>query len=304
MPAISRILLPIWLIALCVGCRSTYSGPSEELLAKGKAAKEAKKYPDATRYFLGIDRDHVETAEHEEGLFHLADTRRLRGKGQSSFQTYRRFVEKYPNSRFSVAVAEGEFQLAMDHLEGRISGFLFFGSDQRLGVTIMEHLQLHFPNHSLADDALVRAADFELKAENYDNTIELLQRLLSDYPRRQHRFWARYQLARTLWLTNEGAVYDDLVLQKSKRAFEDFVATVKAAGVENEHAEHVAAAQAMMLRIDERRAEREYANGRFYERIGRPMSARVHYETCVSAFPTSQAAEKSKNRMQRLGSDG
>jgi len=292
-----RFLLPIWLVVLTTGCRAFYTGEPDELLAKGKEKREAKKYGDAIKYFRGVDEKHAESPQAEEALYLLADTRRLNRKGQSSYQTYRRFVERYPNSRYSVAVAEGEFQLGLDHFEGRIPGFWFFGPDEKLGVTLLEHMQLHFPNHSLADDALVRVAEWQIEEKEYNDATDVLRRLLSTYPRSPHRFWARYHLARTLWLRNAGTLYDEQLLIRSRRAFEDYVATAKLAGVEDEQAERVTEAQKMIGRIDERRSEREYENGRFYERTGYPQSALVHYHSCVKHWPDTPAAKRSRARI-------
>jgi len=293
--------LPIWLLLAGLGCRSSAAkGEPGELLRTGKRLYAKKNYAEAARQFRGVERDHLESDEAEEALFLLAESDRHLHEGQTAFGEYKKFADKYPRSRFAVGAAVGEFRLGIDHFEGRIPGFLFFGPDRKLGVEILEHMQLHYHNHSLADEALMRVADFQLKEKDYEAASDTLRRLLAEYPRSKHVLWARYQLARTLWLRNQGADYDERLLRRSRRAYEDFIGTAKLMGQGKRLAKRIDQAGKMIARIDERLAEKDYRIGRFYERTGHPRSALYYYDRCVANFPGTRHAAACRGRLKRL----
>jgi outer membrane protein assembly factor BamD (BamD/ComL family) len=296
------LLLPFWLALSLGGCRAAIAkGPPDQLLARGKQFLEAKDYRRAEPQFRGVQQRHPESDEAEEAQFLLAETRRHRRKGQTAFESYKKFVERYPNSRFSVGAAVGEYRLGMDHLEGRIPGFLFFKSPRSYGVRILAHMQIHFRNHSLADDALVKVANWHLKKKEYEQAAVVLRRLLSEYPRSPNMLWARYQFGRTLWLQNQGALYDERLLRQSRRAFEDFIGTARLTGQAQRLAKRVDAAQRMIKRIDDRIARKGYETGRFYERRRHPSSAVYYYEHVRKSYPGSKYATESEKRLKKLG---
>jgi outer membrane protein assembly factor BamD (BamD/ComL family) len=290
-------VLPLWLTACKTGLPK---GEPAGLLAEGKRAYEAKDYRDATRYFRSVTKRYPEAAEAEEALFLEAECRRHRRQGSVAFESYKKHVETYPNSRYAVGVALGEYHLGVDHFEGRIPSFLIFGKDRAYGVRILEHMQINFRNHSLADDALMRVVSYHLEKRDYADAASVLRRLLAEYPRSEHMLWARFQLARSLWLQNQGPRYDERLLIDSRRAFEDYIGTARLAGMAEKQARQIEAARRMIARIDERRAEKEYLIGRFYERTKRPRAAIYYYEHCVRVYPQTEGAGSARKQLERL----
>jgi len=294
-------ILPFWLAGLVLGCGTlTPKGSPDELTARGRQFFDEKNYKQAERHFRAVWSGYPTSEEAEESLFMLAETRRLRRKGSGAFESYKEFAKKFPTSRYSVAAAVGEFQLGEDYLEGNMPGFLFFSADDSLGVEIMEHMQLHYRNHHLAQEALIRAADFQIKDHEYQAASILLERLLADYPSSRFRLRARYQLARSLYLMNEGPLYDERLLLKSKRGFRDFIGTSRLDGMQATYAKQIAAAERMMARIDERLAEKQYLIGKFYERTEHPKSALYYYRYCIVQFPETEYAKRCSERITKL----
>ncbi|MHC4136552.1 MAG: outer membrane protein assembly factor BamD [Planctomycetota bacterium] len=291
------VFLPLWLAACKTGLPT---GDPAELLAEGKHGYEAQSYKAANRYFRAVTRRYPEAAEAEEALFLEAECRRHRRQGPVAFETYKKFVETYPNSRYAVGVARGEYRLGIDHFDGKIPGFLIFGKDRAFGVRILEHMQINFRNHSLADDALMRVVSFHLEKRDYADATRVLRRLLAEYPRSEHMLWARFQLARSLWLQNQGPLYDERLLIDSRRAFEDYIGTARLAGMEEKQRKQIEAARKMISKIDGRRAEKEFIVGRFYERTDRPRAAIYYYEHCVRTYPQTEGAVSSRQRLEKL----
>jgi outer membrane protein assembly factor BamD (BamD/ComL family) len=290
------------LLALLVACSSLPKGEPAVLLPEARALHEKGDFANARRYAEAVTKGYEEAEEAEEALYLLADCRRRLRQGTRSFETYRKFVDKYPNSRFAVGVAVGEYELGQAYLKGEMSGFLFFSADRGYGTRVLDHMQIHFRNHSLADDALVSVADYFMKDSDYDQATDALKRLLAEYPRSEHMLWARFQFARTLWLRNQGPLYDERLLVQSRRAFEDYVGTARLLGEAERQKEQIGSAEQMIARINERLAEKEYLIGRFYERTKAPTSALYYYRHCVRTYPGTEFATASAKRAGELDS--
>ena len=292
--------LPIWLALLAPACGSLPKGEPGPLLVRCKELSSQKEYKKAERHFRAVRQRHPQADEAEEATFYLAESRRQLKRSQTAFETFRTFAETYPHSRFGVGAAQGEYRLGVDHFEGRMPGFLFLPADRSYGVRVLEHMQVHYRNHSLADDALGQVAQWHMYKEAYGEGADTLRRLLAEYPRSEHVLWARFHLARARWLQQQGALYDERLLDQARRAFEDYIGTARQLGQAEAQAEQIAEAQEMIRRIDDRRAEKEYLIGRFYERTESPRSAIYYYEHCIKSFPDSPFAAESRKRLQRL----
>ncbi len=294
-----RFALPIFLLALAA-CASLPQGEAPALLAESKAFYAKDDLSDAKRYAEAVTKRHPESDEVEEAMFLTAECQRRLKMGTRAFDTYKKFVDKYPNSRFSVGIAQGEYELGMSYLKGEMPGFLFFGADRAYGTRVLDHMQIHFRNYSLADDALVSVADFYIDDEEYEAATDALKRLLAEYPRSEHMLWARFQFARTLWLQNQGPLYDERLLIQSRRGFEDYVGTARLLGETERQQSQIETAEQMVGKINERLAEKEYLIGRFYERTEAPRSALYYYRHCVRTYPETKFAEASRKRAGEL----
>jgi len=294
------VFLPFWLAAC--GTSVPRVAP-QELLAEGKRFYEAGEYRKAHAYFKRLGERHPEADEAEEALFQRAEAERRLRRGQASHESYKKFDERYPNSRFSVKSAEGQYALGIQHFSGDIKGFLFLPPDRGFGVRVLDHMQVMHRNHSLADDALKDSAAWLIDDGRYETAVDTLRRLLSEYPQSEHALWARYELALSLWLLNQGAPYDERLLIRSRRQFADFIGRAQQLQKTEELADEIAEAERMLVRIDERSARKEYQIGRFYERTDAPRSAVYYYRHCIRSYPKTEAAEESRARLRELNAE-
>lgn len=288
------------LLALLAACSSLPKGEPAALLSEAKALYAKDEVKEAKRYAESVVKGHEASDEAEEAHFLYAECCRKLEQGTRAFENYRNFVTKYPNSRFSVGIAVGEYELGMAYIRGEMDGFLFFGADRAYGTRVLDHMQIHFRNHSLADDALVQVADFFMLDGDYEQATDALKRLLAEYPRSEHMLWARFQFARTLWLLNQGPLYDERVLNQSRRAFEDYIGTARMLGEAERQQEQIESAAKMIVRINERLAEKEYLIGRFYERTKARSSAIYYYRHCVRTYPGTEYAAECARRAGEL----
>lgn len=300
----AALILPVWLVVAAGGCSiKAVDGKPGALVSQGRKLYAAKDYRAAAGYFEGVKKYHPDSVEAEEGIFMLAECYRRMRDAELAFANYKKLIDDYPSSRFLVATAEGEYALGNDYLEGRIPGFLFFGRPRGEGIEILEHMQIHFQHNRLADDALLRVANYHLEEEDYESAVDTLRRLLSDYPRSKHALRARFELAEALLRLNRGADYDTRILHDARRAYSDFIATVRQAGLAKQYTKQVALAEERIEFIRNRLAERHYRIGRFYERTNEPVAALLYYESGYRAFPKTDFGQKCNDRFRELRGD-
>jgi outer membrane protein assembly factor BamD (BamD/ComL family) len=293
----ARRFLPACLLALALSCKGIPpKDPPDQLLARGKQLLEKKDYKTAANYFIAVKQRHPESLQDEEASYLLGESKRLERYGGSAFKAYQDFAKRYPNSRYSVGAAEGEFLLGKAYFDKTLWGILFFKPDPAVGARVMEHMQSTYRNHARAPDALVLAGDYFISAKSWQDALIFYTRLLQEYPRSRHVLRARFQHARVLWEMNEGADYDERLLLDSRRGFRDFIASVAAEGKQEELAKQIAAAETSIGEIDGRLAQKFYRIGRFYERTKRPGSALFYYNHCVTSYPDSKYGKRAAER--------
>ncbi|MEM8884871.1 MAG: outer membrane protein assembly factor BamD [Planctomycetota bacterium] len=294
------LFLPIWLIALTACVSPVPNEPPDRLIERGKDALEEGKYKRAGEVFIAIKQRHPESLEDEEASFLLAESKRLERYGGASFKAYQDFATRYPNSRYAVAAAEGEYKLGNAYFDKTLRGVLFFKPDPLVGARVLGHMQITFRNHSLADDALMDIGDYFVKDRSWQKAATAFQKLLQEYPRSSHVLRARFQYARTLFEMNQGPDYDERLLLDARRSFRDFVNAVRADGMEVELEEKIQSAGEYQVKIMERLGRKQYRIGRFYERTRNPGAALFYYNFLLTTYPDSKAAKDAARRAKIL----
>ncbi len=291
---ISRPLVCLFgMLLFAAGCRGVPDGTPDQLLRRGNELMAEKRHKDARRHYDAIVKRYPSAPELEEAMLRIAEARRFRREGSSSFEAYKRFVERYPTSRLGLEAAQGEYELGVEYLGGKMGGFFLFGKDESRGVLVLEHMQTHFPNYSLADDALLHVGDWQLKQRDYADAAKTYRRLLGEYPRSVYQLKVRFQLARAIWLRSEGADYDERILFEAKRAFASFEAAAKRVPDGGTlYTDQIAHAQKRVQDVHERLAEKQLIIARFYDRRSASESALIYYRYCAQKYADTKGGKQ------------
>lgn len=281
------------MLLFAAGCRGVPDGTPDQLLRRGNELMAGKRYKDARRHYDAIVKRYPSAPELEEAMLRIAEARRYRREGSSSFEAYKRFVERYPTSRLGLEAAQGEYELGVEYLGGKMGGFFLFGKDESRGVLVLEHMQTHFPNYSLAADALLHVGDWQLKELDYADAAKTYRRLLGEYPRSVYQLKVRFQLARAIWLRSEGADYDERILFEAKRAFGNFEAAARRVpDGETLYTDQIAHAQKRIHDVRERLAEKQLIVARFYDRRDAPEAALIYYRYCAQTYADTNGGKR------------
>jgi len=294
-------LLPIFVAAVCLACVSVPDDAPEKLLVDGKKLLEEDRAGRSRHWFRKIRGEHASSQSAEEAAYLLAVAYSRTESSTSALAAYKKFAQEYPNSRFSVEAAQAQYEFGLEHLRGGVGGWFIFGANYDTGVDLLEHMQIAYHNHSLADDALVHVANYQMTENRYLEAQATCQRILREYPRRENTAYARFLLARSLWRFNQGPDYDERLLLRSLQTHKDFIATVEEdPALTRKHAKRLEIARTGVTEVTERLALKQVRIAEFYERRDQPGSAEFYYRYCMREYPETSAAKEAQGRLAIL----
>lgn len=160
-------------------------------------------------------------------------------------------------------------------------------------AALYDEIVAALPGRDVAAQALYNKSDLLRKRRHYDDSIEALQTLSRRFP--------KHSLAAESYLR-----ISEIYLEQSRQVSQnpDLLALAQvnlqrfAKSFPSD--ERVDGARKNMIAMQEVFAQSLYDTGRFYEKKKKPTASVIYYEDTLRKFPTTQAAEKSKERLAQL----
>jgi outer membrane protein assembly factor BamD (BamD/ComL family) len=277
----------------------------------------AEDYARAAKAFEEVADKHKDVpAVHERALFMRAESQYQLGLYARARDSYQEFTKTYPGSKHVSAAMQRLFAIADSWLEDArydvrrgapcaFPGRFFnvqpgrkpiFDIDGH-AVEALEYVRDHDPNGPLADDALMMSAGYHFSTGDYRTAEQLSQRLLESYPRSEHQARAHLLAAESKLQSYKGPAYEGRKLEEAGRTLQ--------AALTQFPDELESDRQQVYHKLDSIRHERAKAQfeiGEWYERIGKPNSARVYYEIVIKNFAGTKWAERAAERLTALDS--
>ena len=276
--------------------RPTQVGPdrdkldqAEQVLIEGRSAKATgllnkwlKKFP--------------HSPHRAEALYYAGQSLEYQGKLYQAFERYEQLLEGYNNSEFFRPGLEAEFGIAEKFLSGtkRRALGIFKVSGEGVGINIIEKLQERRPGSLLAEKGLMLLGDYYLQEKSYMEAADAYNLLISEYPSSVYVRQARLRAARAYMNMFEGVSKDPVPLIEARERLLEYRQLYQGDEQSNE-------IEAMLTKIDELQAERDYQTGRFYERTGKKRAGRFYYEQVMDRWGRSKWAAKAQKRLGKLG---
>jgi len=222
--------------------------------------------------------------------------------GLRNFDAAHKVLQEFLN-QFSGAASTSEalrleFVIAENYLRGvkrRFLGIpLLSGTDR--AYEILDDVAASFPDGQLAELALKTKGD-HLFGVGEPSLAELeYARILRDYPRSRYHQYSLRRAADSALASFAGVDFDEAPLIEAAERFTDYrVRYPSAADREG--------VGLILNTIRERRAEKEFSIGAYYEKTRHPGSAIYYYRMVVQEWPDTVAAGKAAARLDLLGAD-
>ena len=271
------------------------ASPAGELAAARRLIAEdrPKQALKAIDDWIDAHPDHPLTVE---ALLLRGDAKAARGSYYAALYDYEQVIELYPASEQFLTAIEREYEIAVMYTTGvrrKLWGFRWVPADGE-GEELLIRTQERVPGSALGEKASVALADYYYQKPQMDLAAEAYDLFLQNYPESDLRQWALLRLIQASLATFKGPEFDATGLI-------DAAERVRQYKIEYPAGADRIGAEALLVRINESLARRDYATAAWYDRTGEDVSAALLYRRLIEEYPVTAAARRAVERLEALG---
>lgn len=284
---------------------------AEQLFRRGKL-------PEAEVAYAKIAKKYKETVYGERAQYFVAETQYQRNhlvKANDSFET---LLTTYPSTRYMDKATARVYEIAKTWLaysegkandkdnakgeapelhfwQSRFSGALPAIDVSGHAIAALDHVRARDATGPLADDAVLRIAEYYHDNKDYESAGEHYDQLVAENPKSPFVHKARLASIDSKMKAYLGPEYDGTGLEKANEAIKQTLITFpdRQAGTTDElmHTQDL---------IRDQRAERAFVHAKYYKEAGAIDSAEFYYAMIVKRWPESTWATKAKVQLASL----
>lgn len=214
--------------------------------------------------------------------------------GYRAFQALEDLYRDAPRSELLPQAIALQLRIG-EYLLGTGRGFLFFYSDHRAGMTVLEHLVSHHAESPELADALRLLGDQAFLAHDFELAQERYRDLLRSRPDSEWNGYARFRFAMSIVAGLKGPDYDLANMGHAERELREFVNTAP------EQPEMLSQAKQALQQVVEWQATRERQLAHFYHRVGNQHGYLLHLERAgAERFAATEAGQAARNEREAL----
>ncbi|MBL7170973.1 MAG: outer membrane protein assembly factor BamD [Candidatus Omnitrophica bacterium] len=221
-----------------------------------------------------------------------------KGKIGKAIEEYHKVSESYPYSSEEVAkVIEAEYRLG-NLLLNREGGdtwqkiATFEGNYERAALVFEQAIKIS-PFNKRAPEMQYKSGDAYFKAKKYEEAITEYNKVLETYADSEWVDEAVFKLGFTAETQGLGTLYDQV---KTEEAITWYSRYLK----EYPEGEKAGEAKERMGNLLDRKFQKIYETGEYYEKEGEKESALIYYRRILKDFPGSTCAEKARKKIKAL----
>ncbi|MEX2577930.1 MAG: tetratricopeptide repeat protein [Verrucomicrobiales bacterium] len=272
---------------------SNQENAAAPLLVKARQQESNGNRRQALSTYKSIARSYPRTEAASEALFNYGRLLEAEGDHRKAFEQYQKLVSDYPNTpHFSEAI-QRQFTIAETLRKTEKKGFLGIGAPIQPSklIEMFKFISESAPGTEFAPKALLGMGYVHTKQGETTEAIASFQSVVDAHAGTPYASEAQYQVYQLRGVKAERSNSPNADRAQVEAGL-DFV---------NQNPEDARAQEikAGLDSIEERSMEKKYNTGRFYEKSGKPESARVYYRE-VAADPGSSWAAKAQERLDAL----
>lgn len=243
-------------------------------------------------------------------LFYLAESQYRQGKLTAANDTYAKLASTYSGSQYLEKVAEREYAIATEWLEAvdpdspperreklgdRVNGRLPFVDVKGHALQVLEHVRHHDPLGPLADDAVMRIADFHFDSGHFEEASTYYDQLITDHPKSPLALRAHVRSIDAKIKAYIGPDYDSDGLEEARK----LIGRAMTAFPERDPETSEFLSHSLDL-INDQQAEIAFRRGEFYRKTGYAGAAELSYAEVRARWPRSEWAAKAKDQLDHI----
>lgn len=234
----------------------------------------------------------------------LAEAYLLRGDArlgnddeEEALRDYEEVVQGFTGSDMFPLALEREMDVALKYLNGLHRRVLGLRIDSGVGLAeeILLRINERLPGSRLAERALLELADYYYRARDLRMAAESYDVFLRLYPQSEYRQRALQRRVYANIARFKGPKYDATGLLDAKLQVEQFAREYPV------EAEAAGMSDALVARLEESAAAQMLDTGTWYMKQSDAVSARLTFRRLIRKFPTTAAAARALEVMDREG---
>jgi outer membrane protein assembly factor BamD (BamD/ComL family) len=286
-------------------------GPDEKIarknLEEGEALFRQKKYAEAIDKFKAAAARWPDSTLEEDAQFLLGESYFFTDHYPKASDTYADLLKKHDNTRYLDTVMAREFAIGRywEQVHGKDPQwpitpnvtdktrpkFDTFG----YAIKAYETIRQHDPNGPLADDSVMATANAYFVIGHYEQAAYHYDLLRKEYATSEFQPQAHVLGLQAKLRMYQGKDYDGVPLKEAEEIAEQALKQFdRQLGAEKDRVQQTA------KEIVEKKAEREWNMGQYYEKKKYFGAARFYYDGLLREYPTTQHAELARARLDQI----
>ncbi len=264
-------------------------GQAQELMARGKYRKAEK----LLKKFLKQD---IDDKDRRAAMLLFGDCAFLRGRFMKAHKRYSRLIDTYPDTREFAIALRRELDIARAWLAGKkqlVFGFLPMGAEDE-ALDVLSMIEQNGAGHRIAEVALKEKADYFFRTGQFELAEMAYRRLAKEYRSKRYRQYAMYRSAAAALASFPGIAFDDTPLLEASELYKEYLENFPNDSKKPE-------IRTILEQIRDRRAHKEFAVGKFYERIRKIDAAVYYFRVVTKLWPDTLWAQRAQAELERLG---
>ncbi len=260
-----------------------------QLVDKKHNAKVVK----AAKAFI---KKHPEHRGCEEAMMLAGESELARGRYYQAFEWFEKQLAKYPSGKYFQRSLSREFDAAEAFLAGKkriVWGFVRLSAKGE-GLDILSRIAEHSPKSAIAAKAIMRIADYHYSADEYAEAVDAYDDYVGMFKNSPDCGYAMLQAARATRAQFTGIKFDETPLVEAEQRFKNFAERFpRAAKKEN--------VSKILNEIADTLAEKLYACGEYYVRVGKPSAAAFYCKQVMDRYGRTVWARQARQALNGLG---
>lgn len=239
---------------------------------------------------------HPEHRGCEEAMMLAGESELARGRYYQAFEWFEKQLAKYPSGKYFQRSLGREFNAAEAFLAGKkriVWGFVRLPAKDD-GLDILSRIAEHAPKSAIAAKAMMRIADYHYNADKYAEAVDAYDDYLSMFKNSPDCGYAMLQAARATRAQFVGIKFDETPLIEAEQRFKTFAERFPRAA-KNENVSKI------LNEIADTLAEKLYACGEYYVRVGKPAAAAFYYKQVPDRYGHTVWARQARQALNGLG---
>lgn len=218
------------------------------------------------------------------------------GEYGQAVDEYQKVIDNYPTSHKVAEVVESQYQIGNLLFGEKIkSKFkkVFVESNYEKAAKVYQLVIKNAPYNPRAAEVQYRIGLCYLKHNNWPEAISEYEKVIENYPESQWAEKAFYEIGFSYSKQSLSPLYDQTMTEQALKHFKEFKKRFPDSSLSKE-------VQEKMNSLRERKAERTYEIGQFYEKQGSTEAACIYYQETIDKYPDSSWAPSARERLDEL----